>query len=150
MADNSAKGYQVRITLLEIIRGDAAWQRVQNAAQSNPIGPIGRQVIVHNNAPNVGFEYLLARVRFEYLAGPTPDSTCRVAGSWFTAVSASGKDYGDPSLYVNPQPLIDSTLYPGASNEGWTTLMVAKDDLKPLLALARNYDGTGGIWFALY
>jgi hypothetical protein len=128
--------FNVRLTLLETIRGNAAWHRILAANR-------------FNTSPKAGFEYILAKVRFEYLTGPTPDTTYTMSSVWLSAVSMSGKDYDRVSV-VEPDPTIATTLYPGASHEGWTSFLVAQDDTKPLMTFGRNFDGTGGLWFKLY
>ena len=128
--------YEVCITLLETIRGGTAWHRILARNQ-------------FNDPPKAGYEYILAKVRFEYLTGPTPDTTYDVTPVWFNAVSSTGQDYDFVSL-VLPDPSIETNLYPGASHEGWVSFLVAQDDTKPLMTFGRNYDGTGGIWFKLY
>jgi uncharacterized repeat protein (TIGR02543 family) len=133
---NYANDYEVRITLLETIRGDAAWQLIYQAN-------------MFNDPPESGFEYILAKVRFEYLTGPTPDTAYDVSPVWFDAVSSGGKDYTWVSV-VEPDPSIDTYLYPGASHEGWVAFQVAKNDAKPVMTFGRKYDGTGGVWFKLY
>jgi hypothetical protein len=128
--------YQVRMTLKEFLRGAPAWQLIQKANS-------------FNESPKAGYEYILAKVFFEYLSGPTPDSAYDLSSILFTAISAKGKDYELESV-IEPDPSIDSNLYPGASQEGWVAFLVAQDDKAPLMTFGRKYDGTGGIWFKLY
>jgi len=125
-----------RVTLLEIVRGAEAWNRIKEAN-------------MFNDPPKSGFEYLLAKVKFEYLKGPTQDTTYHLSTWEFTAVSSEGKDYEGASV-VEPEPELDATLYQGASHTGWVAFQVAKSDFKPLMTFGRKYDGTGGIWFKLY
>src|ERR1035441_8109624 len=47
--------YDAQITVLEVVRGEQAWTMVKSASDSN-------------KPPDVGFEYLLARIRFEFSA----------------------------------------------------------------------------------
>jgi hypothetical protein len=128
--------YEVRITLTDYIRGEQAWQLIKEANTFNTL-------------PETGFEYILAKVRFEYLNGPTPNTAYEVSSVWFNAVSSKGQDY-DMTWLVNPGPSIDANLYPGASHEGWVSFQVAVDDIEPLMTFGRRVDGTGGIWFKLY
>lgn len=136
IANYQTNDYEVRITLLETMRGDAAWQLIHEAWTAN-------------DPPEAGFEYILAKVRFEYLTGPTPNTTYEVASPYFDAVSSDGKEY-DSALVLDPEPRIYARMYPGASHEGWATFQVAENDAKPLLTFGRKRDGTGGIWFKLY
>jgi hypothetical protein len=135
-ASSYENDYDVRITLLQIIRGNAAWQLIQNAN-------------MFNDPPETGFEYILAKVRFEYLTGPTADTAYDVSPIWFDAVSSDGKEYDWVSV-VEPDPSIRTNLYPGASHEGWVVFQVAQSDAKPVMTFGRSYDGTGGVWFKLY
>ena len=132
----SHNDYMVRITLVNYLRGDQAWSLIQAAN-------------MFNDPPEAGYEYILARIRFEYLTGPTPDTAYDVSPVWFDAVSSSGYQYDTVSV-VEPDPSIDSYLYPGASHEGWASFQVAVDDTGPVMTFGRKYDGTGGIWFKLY
>ena len=102
-----------------------------------------------NDAPDQGYEYILVKIRFEYLSGPTADTKYDVSPVFFDAVSSSGVEYVY-KLNVPPTPSLSTSLYPGASHEGWACYQVATNDTKPLLAFGTNYDGTGGIWFKLY
>lgn len=136
VASNFDNDYEVRITLIDFLRGEEAWQLIEEAN-------------MFNDPPESGFEYILAKVRFEYLVGPTPDTAYDVSPVWFDAVSSAGKDYDMVSV-VEPDPSIRANLYPGASHEGWVSFHIAQDDTGPLMTFGRKYDGTGGIWFKLY
>ena len=107
-----------------------------------------------------GFEYILARVRFEYLKGPTENAVFEVTqqtsiGFTFTAVSSDGKVYESPYkspffVFYAPEPKLQAILYPGAVHEGWAVFEVASSDVQTLLTFGSQQDGTGGIWFKLY
>lgn len=128
--------YQAKITLVDIIRGEQAWQIIQEAN-------------MFNDPPRSGHEYILAKIKFEYLEGPDPNTQYHISGYDFTAVSEAGRDYEYCSV-VEPEPDLDYRLYPGASCEGWAAYQVEVIDDKPLLTFGRDYDGKGGIWFKLY
>jgi len=128
--------YEVRLTLLEIIRGTEAWQRIKAANR-------------FNDPPKAGFEYILFKVRFDYLSGSTPDKTFDISPVWFHVISGKGKVYDYESV-VEPDPEISTNLYPAASHEGWIAFLIAQDDTSPLMTFGRKSDGTGGIWFKLF
>lgn len=129
--------YEVRVTLQEIIRGEEAWNRILAVNQ-------------FNDPPPAGFEYVLAKIRFEYLKGPSPEISYHLSAMFeFDTISSEGKQYEVVSVLL-PDPELRATLYPGAWHEGWAAFMVAQVDAKPLLTFGRNSDGTGGIWFKLY
>jgi hypothetical protein len=128
--------HTAEVTLLEVIRGTQAWQRVQQANLYNEPAPEGQ-------------EYLLARIRFKLTDAPSPDMQYALWSGAFTAVSQDGRDYPF-SLALPPGPPIDASLYPGASHEGWEVFQVSADDEQPLLAFGRAFDGTGGAWWKMY
>ncbi len=129
------KTYYARITVLQVVRGSQAWSMLQEAN-------------MFNSPAKTGFEYVVAKIRFEYYQGPTSDTQFSLTAVDFAAISKTGVTY-DASYAVDPEPSLTTSLYPGASHEGWGTYQVAIDDSNPLLAFAREYDGTGGVWFSL-
>jgi len=125
------------VTLLEVIRGAAAWERIKAANKFNPPPPPGK-------------EYLLVRIRFKVLSLDDPSASYDLSPVQFTVVSGAGRDYEHPLVVVPPKPDLSSRLYVGASHEGWAVYMVDIDDPKPTLTFGRDYRGRGGIWFKLW
>jgi len=128
--------YKYNITLLEIVRGEEAWGMVEDARS-------------YADPPPSGFEYLVAKIRFEYLEGPTPEESILVYGDMFTAVSSEGKAYENPTMAFDPEPSLHVDLYPGASHEGWAVYTVSVQDDKPLLTFGKLAFG-GCTWWQLY
>jgi len=134
--DASAYGarelHTVRITLLEVLRGDSAWERIREADQSA-------------QAPGSGFECLIARVRLEYdPAGAEGTLTYSVKPDDFRAYSEDDRKYA-PLPIKSPKPeLIGRILSSGDLQEGWLCFKVAETDRKPLLFFY------GGMWFQLF
>jgi hypothetical protein len=133
--------YDAKITLLEIVRGEKAWKRIKEASVSN--GP-----------PDVSFEYILARIKFEFFKRGFPgDKNYELRGSQFVAFSINGKEYKTPPV-VQPKPELSGRLRSGDSLEGWITFKVAIDDNKPLMTFTADPTGAvqhgGNIWFQLY
>ena len=143
---NAPESYNVELTILEFVRGEEAWERVE--AQG-----------VSDEPPKVGFEYILARMKVGYFRRGRGfgDEAYEVTEGQFAAVSADSKtEFEIPSVLQQPQPqLIDGIFYPGESREGWILLQVPKHDKKPLLIFKReNVEGVywvwGYVWFQLY
>jgi hypothetical protein len=133
--------YDVKITLLEIVRGEKAWKRIKEASMSNGL-------------PNVGFEYILGRIKFEFFKRGFPgDKNYELRGSQFTAFSINGKEYKTPPI-VQPKPELSGRLRSGDSLVGWVTFQVAIDDNKPLMTFTVKSGGAvehgGDVWFQLY
>jgi hypothetical protein len=138
--------YNVEITLLEIIRGEEARER---------IGPQG----VSDRPPETGFEYILALIRFGYYQRGRRQGreTYQPAEGQFAAVSADGQqEYELPSILHQPQPsLIGRVFNHNESHEGWILLQVPKGEKEPRLIFKRKHvEGVYGIWgyvwFQLY
>ena len=124
--------YDVEITVLEVLRGEKSMDLIKRASASN------------DPAQN-GFEYILARIRFEYSARGAPgDKTWDLSGSQFNAFSDDGKLYEIPSI-VLPEPGLAGVLRSGDSRQGWIAFEIAKQDRKPLMTFI-----PGNIWFQLY
>jgi hypothetical protein len=132
--------YDMKITLLEVIRGDEAWRRIRDANPSN-------------TPPASGTDYVLARVKFEYYARGTPGLCIHslVPGN-FTAYSANGEGYPAASV-VPPKPEMRKNLKSGESFEGWLVFAIPKEDKAPLMLYSADKGGAvqhgGGKWFSL-
>lgn len=134
--------YDGKITVLEIVRGEKAWNIVKEASSSNP-------------APKPGFDYILARVKFEFSArtSPAPDSYS-LNETQFAATDADGRQFSAPDLAAYLQPRLNGTLKPGDSLEGWVAFLVPRSVSKPLMVFREDV-GTvshrgGGTWFELF
>lgn len=125
--------YSGTITIKEVIRGDEANKKV---AETN----------MFNEAPKDGYEYMLVKAAIKITKNEKADAAVDIHPFQFTLVSSEGKDYEYP-MVVEPEPSIRTKLYAGASHEGWIVFQVKKDDINPLITFARNYDGSGGVWF---
>lgn len=135
--------YDIRVTLLEVLRGSEVWNHIRVADASN--GP-----------PDTGFEYVLARIKFEFNARGAPGNLShQLTGAQFIALSRDGQGYQATSA-VPPAPELKGTLFSGDSVEGWIVLQVPVDDSKPLMTFDASVGGIeavehgGDIWFQLY
>jgi hypothetical protein len=132
--------YDMKIALLEVIRGDEAGKRIRDASPVNkPAEP--------------GSEYVLARIRFEYQARELPGLCVHpLLPEQFTAYSAGGEDYR-PVAVVPPRPELRKDLKSGEFFEGWIVFMVSQQDKAPLLSYAAGTGGAvqhgGNKWFQL-
>jgi hypothetical protein len=132
--------YDMKITLLEVIRGESAWNRIKEADAAN-------------KRSESGTEYVLARVRFEYHAKGKPGLCIHhLAPNQFTAYSAGGEDY-KPASVIPPKPELRKELKSGDAFEGWLAFAVAREDKAPLISY--SVDAGGAVqhgeskWFLL-
>lgn len=133
--------YDAKITLLEVMRGEKAWDLVKRANASNL-------------PPKMGSEYVLARIRFDYFARGAPGNCSHlVQKEQFTAFSIDGEKYEPPSVVV-PKPELSGRVHSGKSLEGWVAFLVPKSDGKLLMSFSADPTGAvqhgGNVWFQLY
>jgi hypothetical protein len=130
--------YNVEITLLQTVRGQAVGDRLT------------RQIVSAKPAM-AGFEFILAQIRLGYFrrVRGLEDELYKLTEGQFMAVSADGKtEFPVPPVLNQPQPpLIDVTFNPGDTREGWILLQVPITEKQPLLVFKRQHvEGAYGIW----
>lgn len=131
---NSDDDFKVSVTITETIRGEAALLKIKEANQ-------------FNDAPDDGYEYVLAKVRMTVLS--LGSDKAFDADDWdFTSFSSNNEEIKHV-FAAGLEPELGGKLYEEASTEGWMVLLVKADDANPKVAYHLDYDGTGGIWFAL-
>ena len=137
-----AELYDAKITVLDVVRGQKAWAVLRQAGQANP-------------PPKLGFDYLIAGVKFQFSArtSPAPDSY-QLNETQFTAADAYGRPYSPPDLAAYPQPPLRGILKPGDSLEGRLAFLIPKNVPKPLMVFREDVGEVshrgGGTWFQLY
>lgn len=137
--------YNVPITLMEVIRGKEAVERLQ--AQG-----------ISGEPSKADYEYVLAKISFGYYPRGKggKDADYKLVEGQFTAISKDGVEYEAPSVTKQPQPsLIDCVFEPGSTHEGWLLLQVPETDERPLLIYKREhiegaYSIWGYVWFQLW
>ena len=128
--------YTVKLEVTEIIRGTQAETMIEQANSINP-------------PPDNGTEYLLIKIRYTYLSGPTNDTSIMLTDGTFQIYSSTGIQISQHSL-VAPEPSISKTFYSGATVEGYGAYQVPKGEDKLLMAYRLDWQGRGGAWFQLY
>jgi hypothetical protein len=132
--------YDMKITLTEVVRGEEAWKRIREGSPSN-------------KAAEPGFEYVLARVKFEYYARGTPGLCIHhLSPQQFSAVSLDGQDYQIAQV-VLPKPELRKDMKSGEAVEGWIAFSVSQQDKGPLMTYSADQGGAivhgGAKWFVL-
>ena len=133
--------YNMNITLQEVLRGADAWKLIKKASNEN-------------KPADKGFEYVLARIKFEYYARGKPGLCVhKLSPGQFIACSSDGEEY--PSTEVTlPEPELKGDMKSGDILEGWIALMVPKSDKTPLLYYTADAGEAvihgGNIWLKLY
>ena len=122
--------YEMKITVVKVLRGAPAEELVKSASARNP-------------SPRKGYEYVAARIRFELSArvSPATDSYA-LDPSQFSSISAGGAAYPAPSLVAQPKPGLHASLRSGDLVDGWVVLLVPRDDRTPLMLFAPDLGTT--------
>lgn len=118
------------VTVLEVIRGDAAWQKIY--AWNN-----------YNEKAGAGEEYILVKVRAQAVAAQEGERA-EIYDYDFAFVSAEGAAY--EYAYAAGVDRDLTAVYEGASTEGWVIGKIKKGD-KPLLVYLMDADQP--LWFDL-
>ena len=119
---NAMEIYDAMITLIEVLRGEKAWELIRKESTSN------RQ-------PPAGFEYVLARIRFEYMARGKPgDKLYALREDQFIAFSSDGITQYPAATVVLPSPKLGRAMRSGDVSEGWVALLVSRSDRNPFMA----------------
>jgi hypothetical protein len=112
----TAYGWQA--TLLEVQRGEPAWQAIKAANQFNKPADTGR-------------EYVLARVRLRNVQASSGDAVAMTSGL-FHVTGSRNVVYDQPAV-VPPSPTPDGYLYAGGETEGWVVGQAAQGETNLLL-----------------
>jgi hypothetical protein len=135
--------YDIAITLLETVRGNEAMVRLKAASKDNKMPP-------------EGFEYVLARVKFELKGRYVSDTLTMGIGDeplqWI-ALSSDLIEYPGVSVTA-PKPALVARVKPGDSLEGWVAFAVERKDSKPVMVFDPDAGGATGrgrtLFFKLY
>ncbi len=108
-------------SIIEVVRGEAAWSMVQSANQ-------------FNEAPSEGHEYIA--VNF-FVRNIGMDDKPQNINSYFYRITGSSNILHELPMVVNPEPALDISLFPSGEYIGWvvfesiigeTDLMVAFEE----------------------
>jgi hypothetical protein len=138
----SMEPYDAKISVLEVVRGKEAWERIKAASASN-------------QPPAAGFEYILARIAFEMKAFLKPgDKSFELARTkQFVVLSADGNEQDPPSV-TPPKPELHRMVRADEPAEGWIVLSVEQANSKPVMFFDPAAGGAMGggkiLFFQLY
>jgi hypothetical protein len=136
--------YDITITVMETFRGKEALDRLKAASADNKV-------------PSAGFEYILARVKFEHKGRAVSDNLAFDIGTeplqWIALTGNDLTEYDHVSVTV-PKPALVGMVKPGSSMEGWVAFAVDAKDSKPVMVFDPDTGGATGrgrtLFFKLY
>ena len=127
--------YTVSIRVMETVRGEKAYKALDAGK------------VLSYPKPDEGYEYMNIKIAFS-VNETKEDMAVNVGDFGFDVFSSNNEE--SPSTYLaSIEPRLQGSLYAGGNTEGWITVQVKKDDKAPKLAYGLDYNGAGGIWFAL-
>jgi hypothetical protein len=136
--------YDITVTVLETVRGNAAMEHLKSV---NP----------GVTAPANGFEYVLARIKFDFKGRYVSDNLPFDLGNdplqWVALSGSDLTEYDNVSVKV-PAPALVGRVKPGSSMEGWVAFAVQQKDSKPVMVFDPDTGGATGrgktLFFKLY
>jgi hypothetical protein len=138
----SMEPYDAKISVLQVLRGKEAFERIRAANPSS-------------QPPKDGFDYVLARVAFQMNAILAPgNKTFELARKMqFVALTADGNEQEPPSVSP-PSPELHRIVRSGEPAEGWIVLLVEQANKKPVMFFDPAAGGAMGggrvLFFQLY
>lgn len=123
------------IQVLEVVRGEDAFDMLQEANQ-------------FNDPPPAGYEYVLVNLFARYTGEANEPQ--EIDSFWLRSTGDARIKH--PNVYpVNPEPVFDATLFNGGEVTGWTTLLALEDESNLLLAFQdwASFDEEDVIYLAL-
>jgi hypothetical protein len=121
----TTENWQVKV--IEVVRGEKAWEMVQHAN-------------MFNDPPKEGMEYVVVKIKVRYIS--TQDKHEYIDDSYFKTTGNANVLYDLPSV-VEPHPALDVTLYPGGEYEGWVVLQAKKGEAGLMLVFEPLWDFSG-------
>lgn len=110
-------------SILESVRGDAAWSLVQEANQ-------------FNDPPIEGYEYIA--VKFYVRNIGTQDESKSIDGYSYNITGSANILHDLPSV-VDPEPALDISLYPGGEYSGWVVFQSIIGETDLMFAFDENW-----------
>ena len=126
--------YTVAVRVMETIRGDAAYEALKTKSKLYP-------------EPENGYEYM--NIKLAFSVNKTKGDFSIDPSQYNFKVFSANNEESPANYYSSIDPVLEGALYQGGNTEGWITVLVKTDDKNPKLAYGLDYNGTGGIWFAL-
>jgi hypothetical protein len=111
------------LTILEVLRGDDAWDALYEASE-------------YNDPPEAGMEYLLVRVAVRNVSDEDAPKRCEY--DVLDVVGDEREVYEHPYLTV-PSPKLEAWLYPTGETEGWVVFQATEGETGLILILSDSY-----------
>lgn len=113
-------------SILEVVRGDAAWSMVKETNQ-------------FNEPPSEGYEYIAVKFYVRFIG--TEDDSRSIDGYFYNITGSANILHDLPSV-VDPEPALDISLFPGGEHQGWVIFesLIGETDLMFAFEETWNFD----------
>jgi hypothetical protein len=138
VANDSGQGnadYSAKLTLLEVLRGPAALDKIRRSYPSYLIN-------IQNDR-----EFMLARFKYELIDTDPPRFSRLVNRGSFEIYRYGAFDPEDNSFIIGATPDFYGKANKGDVVDGWISFTVPKAASSPLIVFGRSSVGAGGVWF---
>lgn len=111
------------MSILEVVRGDAAWNLVLEGNR-------------YNDPPTEGYEYIAVKLHVRNIG--TVDDSSSIDGYSYNITGSANILHDLPSV-VEPEPALDIELYPGGEHEGWVVFQSIIGETNLMLAFEESW-----------
>jgi len=116
-------GEQWEFSVLEMLRGDEAWDALSEASE-------------YNDPPDDGMEYVLVRLKVRNIS---EDDEPRWVGWSMVELVGDNKEVYDNIFATVPESELDAWLFPNGEAEGWIALQAAEGETGLILIFSESY-----------
>lgn len=138
---SSTGDYTVSARVLEVVRGDEAYKQLSDAYKKY------YSMLQFTQKPDEGYEYMNVKIAFSVV--DTENDIAISPDKYDFDFYTSNNEKYEKKFFATYLPDFSDSVYAGGNTEGWVTVEVKKDDASPKMAYGLDYNGAGGIWFAL-
>ncbi len=118
------------VTVLEVVRGQEAWNIVKEANS-------------YNDPPSAGLEYIVVKTHVRNIATEEKPQLVYGNGGSYTTTGSKNVIYDNTTFVVPPNPVLACTLYPGGECEGWSVLEAGVGETDVVLIFEPILDFSG-------
>lgn len=129
----TATGEDWQVIVLDVVRGDAAYQTLLKVNQ-------------FNDPPAEDMEYILVKLRVRYIG--LQETEQYISDVDFSIYAANGAEYDSPST-VDPDPNLSYQLYAGGEADGWIVLQAPVETKNITLRFSPDNSGANERYLSL-
>jgi hypothetical protein len=118
------------VTVLEVVRGQEAWNILKEANS-------------YNEPPKDGLEYIVVRTQVRFIGTEEKPQLIYGNGGFYTTTGSANVVYDDTTFVIPPNPVLTCMAYPGGECEGWSVLEAGVGETEVVLIFEPILDFSG-------